>query len=124
MSVHCHPQHPHLVAVGCWDGAVLVFDVRKTQGLALTHSSSATAGQHTRPVWAVAWQQEQHGSPLAFQSLSSDGRLLLWTLATAELRCQVTDFAGPRIPMPVLEHLAITATLFLGMPCPVQEAAL
>ncbi len=89
MSLHCHPQHPHLLAVGCWDGSVLVFDVRKKEASALTYSSSATAGRHRRPVWAVVWQQEQHGSPLAFHSMSSDGRLLLWTLAAAELRCQV-----------------------------------
>ena len=84
-----HPQHSNLLAVGCYDGSVAVFDVRKRQSSAPLYSSIPKTGQHSRPVWAVEWEVEQPSVPLAFHSLSSDGRLLLWTLATAELQCQV-----------------------------------
>jgi len=91
MSLQLHPQHPNLLAVGCYDGSVAVFDVRKGQTGAPMYCSTPKSGQHSRPVWAVEWQAEQPGVPLAFHSLSSDGRLLLWTLATAELNCQVSS---------------------------------
>lgn len=35
MQVMCldfHPQHPSLLAVGCYDGTVMVFDVRRKVG--------------------------------------------------------------------------------------------
>ena len=28
MCLDFHPQHPHLLAVGCYDGSVLVYDMR------------------------------------------------------------------------------------------------
>ena len=88
-ALSLHPQRSHLLAVGCRDGSVLVLDIRTGGNGPPLLCSSAKAGQRTRSVCAVCWQAEQLGSQLAFQSLSSDGRLLLWTLATAELRCQV-----------------------------------
>ena len=46
-----HPQFPHLLAVGCYDGTVLVFDVAKPPAQALLYQSSVEAGTHTEPVW-------------------------------------------------------------------------
>ncbi len=48
-----HPsQHPALLAVGCYDGTVKVFDVRKKENVHIFMSDIRT-GKHTDPVWQV-----------------------------------------------------------------------
>lgn len=88
MSVKLHPRQANLLAVGCYDGSVVVFDARGGPQPKLR--SSGRSGGHLQPVWAVAWQNEEPGTHLGFHSLASDGRLLLWTLGDTELTCQVT----------------------------------
>ena len=89
MSLQLHPQHSKLLAVGCYDGSVAVYDVKAEPGSRPLYASKPAAGKHSRPVWAVEWQAAQPAMPPSFHSLSSDGKVLLWTLATAELTCQV-----------------------------------
>jgi len=61
-----------------------VYDVRsKTQ--APIYQSTVKSGKHTDPVWEVAWQEEDLAKNLNFFSVSSDGRVTLWTLAKSEL---------------------------------------
>jgi len=90
-SLHCgvmcldwHPQHSSVLCVGLYDGTVCVYDVRsKTQ--APIYQSSVKTGKHTDPVWEVCWQEEDLAKNLNFFSISSDGRVTLWTLAKSEL---------------------------------------
>jgi dynein intermediate chain 1 len=90
-SVHCgvmcldwHPQHSSVLCVGLYDGTVCVYDVRsKTQ--APIYQSTVKTGKHTDPVWEVCWQEEDLAKNLNFFSISSDGRVTLWTLAKSEL---------------------------------------
>ena len=89
MSLQLHPQHSKLLAVGCYDGSVAVYDVKAEPGSRSLFASKPAAGKHSRPVWAVEWQAAQPAMPPSFHSLSSDGKVLLWTLATAELTRQV-----------------------------------
>ena len=48
-----------------------------------------TPSKHTDPVWQVCWQEEDLAKNLNFFSISSDGRVTLWTMSKSEL--QYTD---------------------------------
>jgi dynein intermediate chain 1 len=85
MSLDFHPTNPSLLAVGCYDGTVLVFDIRNKQNKPIFHSTVKT-GKHTDPVWQVKWQQDDGGKGLSFFSVSSDGRVTLWKLSKNELQ--------------------------------------
>lgn len=52
MALDFHPQHSSLLAVGLYDGTVLVFDVRNKVNRPI-FSSSVKTGKHTDPVWQV-----------------------------------------------------------------------
>ena len=54
-----HPHHQSLLAVGCYEGTVMVFDVRNKKNLPI-YSSSIRTGKHTDPVWQVHWQVLTH----------------------------------------------------------------
>lgn len=78
-GVMCLDFHPHfrsLLAVGCYDGTVMVFDVRNKINRPI-YSSSIRTGKHTDPVWQVHWQEEDLAKELNFFSISSDGQVLL-----------------------------------------------
>lgn len=82
-----HPQHPSLLAAGCYDGNVAVFDVSKkvTQPL---YSSSVMTGHHSDPVWQVSWQGKEIGKDLNFYSISSDGAVMNWSLSKNDLQME------------------------------------
>eukprot|EP00887_Chlorella_sp_A99_P003522 scaffold7.g3522.t1 len=84
-----HPEHPNLLAVGCYDGSVLVFDVRAPPPAGgrpppPLYASTARSGKHSEPVWQVAWQRTD-SHELQFASVSSDGRVTLWSVSKNEL---------------------------------------
>ena len=88
MCLDFHPQHSSLLAVGLYDGSVLVFDIRLKQNRPIFQSTVKT-GKHTDPVWQISWQEEDLAKNLNFFSISSDGRVTLWTMSKNEL--QYTD---------------------------------
>eukprot|EP00762_Andalucia_godoyi_P004474 ANDGO_08131.mRNA.1 Dynein intermediate chain 2 len=85
MSLDFHPQHSSLLAVGCYDGTVLIFDVRAKTNRPI-FASTIKSGKHTDPVWQVHWQGEDFAKNLNFFSVSSDGRVTNWTLSKNELQ--------------------------------------
>lgn len=82
-----HPSYSQLLAVGCYDGSVKVFDVRKTENKAI-FSSDVRSGKHTDPVWQVLWQPDEMGKDLNFFSVSSDGRVANWVMTKNELKME------------------------------------
>ena len=85
MALDFHPDHPYLMAVGFYDGAVAVYNLRdKTNTPAFL--SSAKNGKHTDPVWQVYWQDNDLDNQLNFFSISSDGRVTCWSLIKNELQ--------------------------------------
>ena len=88
MCLDFHPQHSSLLAVGLYDGTVMVFDIRSRTNRPIFQSTVKT-GKHTDPVWQVSWQEEDLAKNLNFFSISSDGRVTLWTMSKNEL--QYTD---------------------------------
>jgi dynein intermediate chain 1 len=87
MCLAFHPQHPSLLAVGCYDGTVCVYDVRKQTNKPL-YTSSIKSGKHTDPVWQVSWQEEDVAKELNFYSISSDGRVASWLMSKNELKME------------------------------------
>ena len=59
MSLDFHPVHNSLLAVGCHDGTVMVFDVRHKANRPI-YSSSIKTGKHTDPVWQVCRRARRH----------------------------------------------------------------
>eukprot|EP00750_Incisomonas_marina_P014327 INCI17638.3.p1 GENE.INCI17638.3~~INCI17638.3.p1 ORF type:complete len:516 (-),score=96.30 INCI17638.3:2122-3669(-) len=65
MCLDWHPQHHALLCVGCYDGTVVVFDVRLSAQVPIFKSTVRT-GKHTDPVWEVHWQEEDISKGLNF----------------------------------------------------------
>jgi dynein intermediate chain 1 len=85
LDFHCH--HQSLLAVGCYDGTVMVFDVRNKLNRPI-YSSSIRTGKHTDPVWQVHWQEEDLAKELNFYSISSDGQVASWIMSKNELKME------------------------------------
>eukprot|EP00771_Trimastix_marina_P002229 gnl/Trimastix_PCT/3350.p1 GENE.gnl/Trimastix_PCT/3350~~gnl/Trimastix_PCT/3350.p1 ORF type:complete len:801 (-),score=180.30 gnl/Trimastix_PCT/3350:207-2609(-) len=86
MSIDFHPNHTSLLAVGLYDGNVQVYDVR-TKGHRPLYQSTTRTGKHRDPVWQLLWQEDDASKNLNFDSVSSDGRVLSWTMNKDELNC-------------------------------------
>jgi dynein intermediate chain 1 len=89
LCVDFHVCHPSLLAVGCYDGNVLVYNLRSHSTLPI-FSSSVISGNHSDPVWEIHWEKEtSNGQELNFYSISSDGKVTNWTLSRNELRMEL-----------------------------------
>mmetsp|Transcript_11102 Transcript_11102/g.19346 ORF Transcript_11102/g.19346 Transcript_11102/m.19346 type:complete len:707 (+) Transcript_11102:95-2215(+) len=84
MCLHFHPEYANLLAVGCYDGAVLVFDVH-AKSHAPIYAATVRTGKHNDPVWNIFWQADEAQKALQFVSISSDGNVNLWTMNKSEL---------------------------------------
>ena len=88
MCLDFHPQHSSLLVAGLYDGSVLVYDIRNKVNRPIRQCDVKT-GKHTDPVWQVKWQaQDLSEKNLSFYSVSSDGRVTLWTMSKSELAYQ------------------------------------
>ncbi|KAK7116011.1 dynein intermediate chain 2, ciliary-like isoform X2 [Littorina saxatilis] len=84
MCLDIHPDHPYQVAAGFYDGSVAVFNtVERKDGP--VHRCTAKNGKHTDPVWQVRWQKDDADNNMNFFSVSSDGRVVHWTIVKNEM---------------------------------------
>lgn len=83
MSLDFHPKAPALLAVGLYDGVVLVYDIRNKSKQPIYKSSIKTK-KHTDPVWQVKWDPDTSKN-YNFFSISSDGRVMNWILMKDKL---------------------------------------
>lgn len=91
MCLDFHPKYPALLAVGCYDGTVKVFDVRKRENKHI-FASDIKSGKHSDPVWEVKWAVEDAASKeLSFYSISSDGQVANWVVTKSELKMEVVS---------------------------------
>jgi len=81
-----HPQRPALLAVGLYDGTVLVYDVRGRTRKPI-YASTIRTNKHTDPVWEVRWDVSTEGT-LCFYSISADGRVSTWLLMKDKLESE------------------------------------
>ncbi|XP_031750048.1 dynein intermediate chain 1, axonemal isoform X1 [Xenopus tropicalis] len=84
MCLDLHRDHPYLVAAGFYDGNVAIYNL-KADTPQPSFISSAKSGKHTDPVWQVKWQRDDMDNNPNFFSVSSDGRVVSWTLVKDEL---------------------------------------
>ncbi|KAL7428682.1 hypothetical protein ACHAXM_001375 [Skeletonema potamos] len=92
MSLDFHPQHSSLLAIGCYDGSVLVYDIKNRSNTPI-YSSCLRSGKHSDPVWQVRWRHDSHnGSYFNFYSISSDGKVANWTMSKNELKMEPVMF--------------------------------
>lgn len=84
MCLDFHPAYPNLLCVGLYDGGVLVYDVGNGSAPPI-YQSNVRVGKHTDPVWQIRWQSDEANKALQFYSVSTDGRVGLWTVNKAEI---------------------------------------
>ncbi|CAE8631897.1 unnamed protein product [Polarella glacialis] len=86
-SLDWHPAHPGVLAVGLYDGTVLVYDVRARTKKPI-YQSTVRTNKHTDPVWEVRWNNDESSGTLNFFSISSDGRVSNWFLLKNKLESE------------------------------------
>ena len=85
MCLDFHSKYPALLAVGCYDGTVMVYDIRLKGNNKPIYQSTVRTAKHTDPVWQVRWQSDDPSKGLSFYSISSDGRVTCWNLMKNKL---------------------------------------
>ncbi|CAD7973014.1 unnamed protein product [Amoebophrya sp. A120] len=86
-SLDWHPSRPALLAVGLYDGTVLVYDVRGKTKRPI-YASTIRTNKHSDPVWEVRWNDDPNGAALSFYSVSADGRVSIWLLMKDKLESE------------------------------------
>jgi len=86
-SLDWHPERPGLLAVGLYDGTVLVYDVRGRTKKPI-YASTIRTHKHTDPVWEVRWNDTKELGALSFYSVSADGRVAIWLLMKDKLESE------------------------------------
>ncbi|XP_029107800.1 dynein intermediate chain 1, axonemal-like [Scleropages formosus] len=84
MCLDIHAKLSHLVAVGFYNGCIAVYNLKEKSTQPM-YRSTAKSGMHTDPVWQVKWQKDDLDSNHNLFSVSSDGRVVSWTLVKNEL---------------------------------------
>lgn len=108
MCLDFHSQHYPLLAVGCYDGTVKVFDVRRKENKHI-FASDIRSGKHTDPVWEVHWNPDDGTSKdLSFYSISSDGKIASWIMTKSELKMEIV------MTLKLITHAASNAALTNG----------
>ncbi|CAF4589823.1 unnamed protein product [Rotaria sp. Silwood1] len=97
MSLDFHPHYSNLLCCGFYDGSVAVYNIADETKQPKYHSTSRN-GKHTDPVWQVCWQKDDLDNNLNFYSVSSDGRVVCWTLVKNDL--MYTDVVQLKLEKP------------------------
>jgi dynein intermediate chain 1, axonemal len=117
MCLDFHPTFHALLAVGCYDGTVRIYDIRKQgESAKPVFTADIKSGKHSDPVWEVRWAPdgarllasggdasadpaaaagggaaaaaEAASKDLMLYSISSDGQVASWVVAKSELKME------------------------------------
>jgi len=88
MCMDFHPHNPALLAVGLYDGTVMVFDIRIKGNNKPIYASTIRTNKHTDPVWEIRWNKDLTVKNLNFFSIASDGRVTNWSLMKNKLEAE------------------------------------
>jgi dynein intermediate chain 1 len=111
MCLDFHPNHPSLLAVGCYDGSVSVYDIGNRSKKPI-YNSSIRSGKHSDPVWQVRWHDGGSSKEMNFYSISTDGKVAIWTMSKNELKMEpvmylkLTQLSKEELDEPTLTGLA------------------
>ncbi|CAF0780705.1 unnamed protein product [Adineta ricciae] len=100
MCLDFHHTHSNLLCCGFYDGSVAVYNVADDTKRP-KYQSSARNGKHTDPVWQVRWQKDDLDANFNFYSVSSDGRVVCWTIVKSDLMYH--DIVQLKLEQPVEE---------------------
>lgn len=82
-AVDFSAAHPNLLAVGMYDGAIAIYNVRSRSNTPALDSFESQ-GKHSSPVWQVRWVDRDQGSgeerDEILISISADGRVTKWSI--------------------------------------------
>jgi len=79
-SLDFSTEHPHLLAIGLYDGSVAVYDIRDETDKPTLESQHAT-GKHSEPVWGTKWvAKEMNKEQQQLISISTDGSVQQWSM--------------------------------------------
>lgn len=84
MCLDFHPNYSNLLACGMYDGTVCVFDITQKSNEPMLIADDPKR-KHWEPVWQVKWKAAQAGKANIFTSISSDGRVVDWSMEKTEL---------------------------------------
>ena len=79
-TIEFHPQEPAILASGTYSGEVMVWDV-SAESEPLLHTSRNSDYSHREPITCLRWVKDRKEKAMQVASISTDGRLLLWSLA-------------------------------------------
>ncbi|GAB1604401.1 dynein intermediate chain 2, ciliary-like [Argonauta hians] len=99
MALDIHEEFSYYVCVGLYDGHVLVYNLMLPDDT-FVHKSSSSTGKHDYEVTQVKWQQGTQEVELMFCSISTDGKVLLWSLIKTDL-IQTLLFKIDNGPLPM-----------------------
>jgi dynein intermediate chain 1 len=85
MCLDFHSDYPWLLAAGFCNGSVCVYNLRHRFKRDENFMLKPVSGKHSDPVWQVKWQKDDVDCNLNFCSISSDGRVKVWTIKKISL---------------------------------------
>lgn len=130
-SIDFSKAHPHLLAVGCEDGSIFVFDVHEGNNKPIMDTITVDiAGKHSQPVWDLRWVEREsvsgQGRTEYLISVAGDGRVLQWAtskgLESTELM-KVKRAVAPPQPSGSATDAATSKTNPLALYSPVLSCA-
>jgi WD40 repeat protein len=77
MSCQFSQVNPNIIAVGCYDGVVAIYDVRQRENKPVADSREVE-GRHIDIVWETQWISMEKGESLV--SIGADGRVVEWSI--------------------------------------------
>ena len=83
-GIDWHPDRPSLLAVGMYDGNVGVIDISSEEKNFVYFSGNENI-DHSDPIWELKWIISSGNSTLAFDSVSSNGRIMRWHVDRSSL---------------------------------------
>lgn len=87
MCLDFHPKQSDLLVVGLYDGSVCVHRLCYGGGIGTPlYASTPKTGKHSDPVWQIKWRAGEEDGAYTFSSVSSDGRVVAWTIVKNQLQ--------------------------------------
>ncbi|EAT36612.1 AAEL011310-PA [Aedes aegypti] len=84
MCCDIHPKYPYLIAVGLYDGNVIVYNLQvgTKEPVYMSHGVN---GKHSESVWELKWGPDMQDGEINFFTVSGDGRVFNWVLMQNKL---------------------------------------